>query len=60
MIRIHITSVPVENQEKALKFYTEILGFLKKTEIPIGEHKWLTVVSPKEQREIYEKLGRYG
>ena len=39
----------VDNQEKALKFYTGILGFIKKTEIPIGEHKWLTVVSPEEQ-----------
>ncbi len=38
----------VENQEKALKFYTETLGFIKKTEIPMGEHKWLTVVSKEE------------
>jgi len=39
----------VDDQEKALKFYTEILGFIKKTEIPMGEHKWLTVVSKEEQ-----------
>lgn len=39
----------VDNQDKALKFYTEILGFVKKTEIPMGEHKWLTVVSKEEQ-----------
>jgi len=38
----------VNDQEKALKFYTEILGFVKKTEIPMGEHKWLTVVSREE------------
>ena len=39
----------VDNQEKALKFYTGILGFVKKTEVPLGEHKWLTVVSKEEQ-----------
>lgn len=39
----------VDDQDKALKFYTEILGFVKKTEIPMGEHKWLTVVSKEEQ-----------
>jgi len=38
----------VDDQDKALKFYTEILGFVKKTEIPMGEHKWLTVVSKEE------------
>jgi predicted enzyme related to lactoylglutathione lyase len=52
MIRIYVTSVPVDNQEKALKFYTENLGFIKKTEVPVGEHKWLTVVSPKEQNGV--------
>jgi catechol 2,3-dioxygenase-like lactoylglutathione lyase family enzyme len=52
MIRIHVTSVPVDDQDKALKFYTEKLGFIKKTEIPMGEHKWLTVVSPKEQNGV--------
>lgn len=48
MISIYVTSVPVQNQEKALKFYTEKLGFIKKTEVPVGEHKWLTLASPKE------------
>ncbi len=52
MIKLHVTSVPVEDQEKALKFYTDKLGFIKKTEIPMGEHKWLTVVSPKEQNGV--------
>jgi len=52
MIRIHITSVPVDDQEKALEFYTQVLGFVKKTEIPLGEHKWLTVVSPAEQNGV--------
>lgn len=45
-MRINITSVLVDDQDKALKFYTEVLGFVKKTEIPLGEAKWLTVVSP--------------
>jgi catechol 2,3-dioxygenase-like lactoylglutathione lyase family enzyme len=44
-LKIHITSVMVDDQEKALRFYTEVLGFVKKTEIPMGEAKWLTVVS---------------
>ncbi len=52
MIRIYATSVPVDDQDKALKFYTEMLGFIKKTEIPVGEHRWLTVVSPKEQSGV--------
>lgn len=48
MIRINITSVPVDDQDKALRFYTEVLGFVKKTEIPLGEARWLTVVSQQE------------
>jgi catechol 2,3-dioxygenase-like lactoylglutathione lyase family enzyme len=46
-MRIHLTSVVVDDQEKALRFYTEVLGFLKKTEVPLGEYRWLTVVSPE-------------
>jgi predicted enzyme related to lactoylglutathione lyase len=48
MMRINLTSVMIEaaDQEKALKFYTEVLGFKKKTEVPLGKFKWLTVVSP--------------
>ena len=45
MVKIVLTSVLVDDQEKALRFYTEKLGFVKKTEIPLGEHKWLTVVA---------------
>ena len=52
MIKIYVTSVPVEDQEKALDFYTRVLGFIKKTDIPLGEHKWLTVVSPEEQSGV--------
>ncbi|WP_174616049.1 VOC family protein [Virgibacillus ihumii] len=47
-MRIKITSVFVEDQEKALKFYTEVLGFEKKMDIPAGDFKWLTVVSPED------------
>ncbi len=47
-MRIKLTSVFVENQEKALKFYTEVLGFVKKQDFPVGHFKWLTVVSPEE------------
>ena len=47
-MRINITSVLVDDQEKALRFYTDVLGFVKKTEVPLGEHRWLTVVSPED------------
>ena len=47
-MRINLTSVLVDDQDKALRFYTDVLGFAKKTEIPLGEHRWLTVVSPEE------------
>jgi catechol 2,3-dioxygenase-like lactoylglutathione lyase family enzyme len=46
-MRIYITSVLVDDQEKALRFYTDVLGFVKKTDIPLGEARWLTVVSPQ-------------
>jgi catechol 2,3-dioxygenase-like lactoylglutathione lyase family enzyme len=47
-MRIHLSSIPVDDQDKALRFYTEVLGFRKKMEIPLGEHRWLTVVSPED------------
>jgi DNA-binding transcriptional ArsR family regulator len=47
-MRINLASVMVDDQEKALHFYTEVLGFVKKTEIPLGEHRWLTVVAPDD------------
>ena len=47
-MRINVTSVLVDDQAKALRFYTEVLGFVKKTEVPVGEHSWLTVVSPDD------------
>ena len=48
-MKITHTSVFVDNQDKALKFYTETLGFVKKTDIAAGEYRWLTVVSPDDQ-----------
>jgi catechol 2,3-dioxygenase-like lactoylglutathione lyase family enzyme len=47
-MRINMASVLVDDQDKALRFYTEVLGFVKKTEFPAGEHRWLTVVSPED------------
>jgi glyoxylase I family protein len=46
-MRIKLTSIMVDDQDKALKFYTEVLGFRKKLDFPVGEYKWLTVVSPE-------------
>jgi catechol 2,3-dioxygenase-like lactoylglutathione lyase family enzyme len=46
-MRITLTSVLVDDQAKALTFYTDVLGFRKKADIPLGEHRWLTVVSPE-------------
>jgi catechol 2,3-dioxygenase-like lactoylglutathione lyase family enzyme len=43
-MHFHHFSVMVDDQDKALRFYTEVLGFVKKTEIPLGQFKWLTVV----------------
>ena len=47
-MRINLTSVCVDDQDKALAFYTDVLGFMKKTDIPLGEARWLTVVSPDD------------
>jgi catechol 2,3-dioxygenase-like lactoylglutathione lyase family enzyme len=47
-MRINLAGIHVDDQQKALRFYTEVLGFVKKTEVPLGEHSWLTVVSPEE------------
>ncbi len=46
-MKIFITSVFVDDQAKALKFYTDVLGFVKKTDITAGNYRWLTVVSPE-------------
>jgi catechol 2,3-dioxygenase-like lactoylglutathione lyase family enzyme len=57
---IKLTSVMVRDQAQALRFYTEVLGFVKKTDVPLGEHRWLTVVSAQEQHGpelLLEPLG---
>ncbi|MFD4638320.1 VOC family protein [Lentzea sp. NPDC058436] len=46
-MKIHLTSVFVDDQDKALAFYTDVLGFVKKNEVPLGADRWLTVVSPE-------------
>lgn len=48
-MKIIVTSVFVNDQDQALQFYTETLGFVKKQDVPVGEFKWLTVVSPDDQ-----------
>ena len=47
-MRVNVMSVMVDDQRKALRFYTEVLGFVKKREIPFGQHAWLTVASPDQ------------
>src|SRR5215813_5145285 len=51
-MKIKLTSVLVDDQDKALKFYTEVLGFVKKHDIPMGEARWLTVVSPEGPGDV--------
>ena len=45
-MRIKLTSIMVDDQDKALRFYTEVFGFVKKHELPAGQYRWLTVVAP--------------
>jgi catechol 2,3-dioxygenase-like lactoylglutathione lyase family enzyme len=47
-MKINLTSVLVDDQAKALDFYTDVLGFVTKNDVPMGEHRWLTVVSPED------------
>ena len=47
-MRLNVTSVLVDDQDKALRFYTDILGFQPKHDVPVGEYRWITVVSPEE------------
>jgi catechol 2,3-dioxygenase-like lactoylglutathione lyase family enzyme len=46
-MQIKFASITVDNQDKALRFYTEVLGFSKQSDIPMGEFRWLTVTSPE-------------
>jgi predicted enzyme related to lactoylglutathione lyase len=47
-MRIKVTTIYVDDQEKALRFYTDVLGFVKKADVTQGPYRWLTVVSPEE------------
>ena len=51
-MEIKLSSVLVNDQDKALRFYTDVLGFRKKQDIPMGEHRWLTVVSPDTPGDV--------
>ena len=51
-MRIKLTSILVDNQDKALTFYTDVFGFVKKHDIPVGEYRWITVVSPEAPGEV--------
>lgn len=60
MMRIHLTSVFVDDQAKALEFYTEKLGFVLKDDVPVGADRWLTVASaqdPDGTRLLLESSG---
>jgi catechol 2,3-dioxygenase-like lactoylglutathione lyase family enzyme len=51
-MRIRLTSIMVDDQEKALRFYTDVLGFEKKRDIPVGEYRWITVISPEGRDDV--------
>ncbi|WP_437575200.1 VOC family protein [Sorangium sp. So ce887] len=51
-MKIKLNSIMVEDQDRALKFYTEVLGFKKKHDIPVGEYRWITVVSPEGPDDV--------
>jgi catechol 2,3-dioxygenase-like lactoylglutathione lyase family enzyme len=51
-MRIKLTSIMVDDQDKALRFYTEVLGFRKKHDIPVGEYRWITVISPEGPEDL--------
>ena len=51
-MRIKLTSVMVSDQARALRFYTEVLGFRKKLDLPVGEYRWITVVSPEGPGDV--------
>ena len=51
-MKIKLASIMVDDQDRALRFYTDVLGFRKKHEIPVGEYKWLTVTSPEGAEDV--------
>jgi catechol 2,3-dioxygenase-like lactoylglutathione lyase family enzyme len=52
MMRIKLASIMVDDQDKALRFYTGVFGFVKKHDIPVGEFRWITVVSPEGPEDL--------
>ncbi len=59
-MKIKVTSIYVDDQEKALRFYTDILGFVKKTDVTQGPYRWLTVASPEEPDGVELQLAPNG
>ena len=60
-MKVIVTSIFVEDQDKALQFYSETLGFVKKHDVPAGEFRWITLVSPEDQKGteiVLEQIGR--
>jgi catechol 2,3-dioxygenase-like lactoylglutathione lyase family enzyme len=51
-MRIKLTSIMVDDQDKALRFYTDVMGFRKKKDIPVGEYRWITVTSPEGPEDV--------
>jgi glyoxylase I family protein len=51
-MRIKLTSIMVDDQDKAMRFYTDVFGFVKKHDIPVGEFRWITVVSPEGPADL--------
>jgi catechol 2,3-dioxygenase-like lactoylglutathione lyase family enzyme len=50
-VKIKLSSIFVENQDRALDFYTHVLGFVKKHDVPVGQFRWITLVSPEGNKE---------
>jgi len=55
-MRIKFMSIMVDDQEKALRFYTDVLGFKKKHDIPVGEYRWITVTSPEGSDDLARRF----
>jgi catechol 2,3-dioxygenase-like lactoylglutathione lyase family enzyme len=51
-MRIKLTSVMVDDQDKGLRFYTDVLGFRQKHDVPVGDYRWITVVSPDGPEDV--------
>jgi glyoxylase I family protein len=51
-MRIKLTSIMVDDQEKAIRFYTDVLGFVKRKDFPVGEFRWITVTSPEGPSDV--------